>query len=134
MAKPPDKFSGSEKDNIFIHLEVFGDPAPKVMWFKGFKDLSMEGGRFKSWTDGETNSAILGVESLKQEDEGLYKCIVDNGNGEVEHEFNIYVTGQKGFLTVKMNVNKLNCSRGWHGLQGHAHEKKETTEKSRGGK
>ena len=95
MAKPPDKFSGSEKDNIFIHLEVFGDPAPKVMWFKGFKDLSMEGGRFKAWTDQATNCAILGVEGLKQEDEGLYKCIVDNGNGEVEHEFNIYVTGRQ---------------------------------------
>ena len=53
----------------------------------------MEGGRFKAWTDGETNSAILGVESLKQDDEGLYKCVVNNGNGDVEHEFNIYVTG-----------------------------------------
>ncbi len=93
MAKPQDKFSGSEKENIFMHLEVFGDPPPKVMWFKGFKDLSMEGGRFKAWTDADTNSAILGVEGLKQEDEGLYKCIIDNGNGEVEHEFNLYVTG-----------------------------------------
>ena len=94
VAKPQDKFSGSEKENIFVHLEVFGDPPPKVMWFKGFKDLTMEGGRFKAWTDGATNSAILGVEGLKQEDEGLYKCILDNGNGEVEHEFNVYVTGE----------------------------------------
>lgn len=117
IAKPQDKFSGNEKDNIFVHLEVFGDPVPKVLWFKvrgrevklinpnvipdslslsqGFKDLTMEGDgtRFKTWTDAETNSAILGVEGLKQEDEGLYKCILDNGNGEVEHEFNIYVTG-----------------------------------------
>ena len=64
-----------------------------VALLQGFKDLSMEGGRFKSWTDGATNSAILGVESLKQEDEGLYKCILSNGGEEVEHEFNLYVTG-----------------------------------------
>ncbi len=34
VAKPQDKFSGNEKENIFIHLEVFGDPPPKVEWFK----------------------------------------------------------------------------------------------------
>ena len=54
----------------------------------------MEGGRFKSWTDAETNCAILGVESLKQEDEGLYKCVLTNGGEEVVHEFNLYVTGE----------------------------------------
>jgi hypothetical protein len=61
---------------------------------QGFKDLSMEGGRFKQWTDAETNSVILGVENLKQDDEGLYKCILNNGGEEVTHEFNLYVTGK----------------------------------------
>ncbi|CAB4056973.1 unnamed protein product [Lepeophtheirus salmonis] len=65
-------------------------------WYKGFKDLSMEGGRFKSWTDGSTNSAVLGVEHVKQEDEGSYKCIISNEHGESEHEFNIYVTVEGG--------------------------------------
>ena len=76
-----------------MHKNDRGSRWTKVTWLQGFKDLSMEGGRFKAWTDGETNSAILGVESLKQDDEGLYKCVVNNGNGDVEHEFNIYVTG-----------------------------------------
>ena len=67
---------------------------PTVQWFKGFKDLSMEGGRFKQWTDGANNLAILGIEGLKQEDEGAYKCVLNNGNGEVEHEFSVYVTGK----------------------------------------
>ena len=34
MAKPPDKFSGSEKENLFVMLEVFGDPVPRVEWYK----------------------------------------------------------------------------------------------------
>eukprot|EP00096_Caligus_rogercresseyi_P014915 TRINITY_DN737_c0_g1_i1.p2 TRINITY_DN737_c0_g1~~TRINITY_DN737_c0_g1_i1.p2 ORF type:complete len:893 (-),score=284.60 TRINITY_DN737_c0_g1_i1:6951-9629(-) len=96
VAKPQEKFSGSEKDNIYVNLEIFGDPVPKVEWYKGFKDLSMEGGRFKAWTDGPSNSAVLGVEHVKQEDEGAYKCIVSNEHGESEHEFNIYVTVEGG--------------------------------------
>jgi len=107
VAKPQDKFSGNEKDNIFIHLEVFGDPPPKVEWFKGFKDLSMEGGRFKSWTDGTTGQAILGVETLKQEDEGLYKCVLNNGSGEVEHEFNLYVTGKTAPIVASDHVGAV---------------------------
>ena len=74
-------------------LEVWGDPAPECTFFKGFKDLSSDP-RFKIWTDGATNQAILGIEGLKQEDEGAYRAVIDNGNGEVEHEFSVYVTGK----------------------------------------
>jgi hypothetical protein len=35
----------------------------------------------------------LGVEGLKQEDEGAYKCVISNEHGESTHDFNIYVTG-----------------------------------------
>lgn len=90
--KPCDKWSGSEKETLFCMLEVWGDPAPSVEFFKGFKDLTMEN-RFKTWTDGETNQVILGVEGLKQEDEGGYRCVL---NGEIEHEFSIYVTVEGG--------------------------------------
>ena len=78
---------------MFCMLEVWGTPAPTIEFYKGFKDLSMEGGRFKIWTDGATNQAILGVEGLKQEDEGAYRCVL---NGEIEHEFSIYVTVEGG--------------------------------------
>ena len=66
-------------------------------FLQGFKDLSSEGegSRFKTWTDGESGSVILGVENLKQEDEGAYKCILNNGGEDVEHEFSIYVTGER---------------------------------------
>ncbi len=123
MPKPQDKFSGNEKDNLFVNFEIFGDPVPRIEWYKvgdksihitsprshiyvsiqGFKDLASEGegSRFKTWTDGETNSAILGIEGLKQEDEGSYKIIVNNGGEDVEHEFNIYVTGTYVFQICK---------------------------------
>ena len=40
VAKPPDKFSGSEKENLFVMLEVFGDPVPRVEWYKVCSDRS----------------------------------------------------------------------------------------------
>merc|ERR1711884_644999 len=58
----------------------------------GFKDLSSDP-RYKIWTDGESNQGILGIDGLKQEDEGAYRCVLNEGQeGEVEHEFSIYVT------------------------------------------
>ena len=91
--KPCDKWSGQEKETVFCQLEIFGNPVPKVTWFKGFKDLSSEGARFKQFTDGKRGVAILGIQDLKQEDEGAYKCVLNQDELEVEHEFSIYVTG-----------------------------------------
>ena len=79
---------------MFCKLEIWGDPVPTVGFFKGFKDLSSDP-RYKIWTDGESNQGILGIDGLKQEDEGAYRCVLNEGQeGEVEHEFSIYVTGR----------------------------------------
>jgi hypothetical protein len=42
----------------------------------------------------------LGVEGLKQEDEGSYKCVINNEHGEQTHDFNIYVTGLRHVCSV----------------------------------
>ena len=67
----------------------------------------MEGQRFKTWTDGDTNTVVLGIENLKQDDEGAYKCVINNGGGEVEHEFNIYVTGNTLTKQRKIYIHLL---------------------------
>ena len=46
--------------------------------------------RTKAYTDGATGQVVLGIENLKQEDEGAYRCVL---NEEIEHEFSVYVTG-----------------------------------------
>ena len=63
---------------MFCKLEIFGAEPPEVKWFKGFKDLSTDP-RYKIWTDGDNNQAILGIEGLKQEDEGAYRCCINGG-------------------------------------------------------
>ena len=99
---------------MFCMLEVFGDPPPEVSFFKGFKDLSSDP-RFKVWTDGETGQGILGIESLKQEDEGAYRCCLNGGeeNGGVEHEFSIYVTGKFKFNLVNYCAHTRFYNRGF---------------------
>ena len=74
---------------------------PTVEFFKGFKDLSSDP-RFKIWTDGNSNQGILGIEGLKQEDEGAYRAVLNDGtDAEVEHEFSIYVTGRPTYSIIE---------------------------------
>ena len=74
---------------------VEGDPVPKVEWFKGFKDLSVEP-RYKFWTNGEDNTVTLGCHESRADDEGDYRCVLSNEHGEVEFAFKFYVTVEGG--------------------------------------
>ena len=73
---PSDKHSCNEGEHGFITFSVEGDPAPKVEWFKGFKDLSVES-RYKFWTNGADNTVTLGCFESRAEDEGDYRCAAD---------------------------------------------------------
>ena len=116
----------SEGENGFITFTVEGDPAPTVEWFKGFKDLSVEGRsvefnishhfcaitngaeylfarkiyqtefRYKFWTNGEENTITLGCHESRADDEGDYRAVLRNDNGEVEYGFKFYVTVEGG--------------------------------------
>ena len=46
----------------------------------------------------------MGVEGLKQEDEGSYKCVISNEHGEATHDFNIYVTGLEALEAAKQRL------------------------------
>ena len=57
--------------------------------------------RFKRWTDGATGQVVMGIENIKQEDEGAYKCVL---NGEIEHEFSVYVTGTHFYVVNSLQI------------------------------
>merc|ERR1711982_53765 len=85
-----DKVSAEEGSNAFFFLDIVGDPIPTVTWFKCSKDLATEP-RCKSWTNGP-GQVILGFQKVKQEDEGEYRCEIENEHGMQEHLFSLYVT------------------------------------------
>ncbi|XP_059094392.1 twitchin-like [Tigriopus californicus] len=95
--KPNDKHSANEGETAFIFFDVEGTPAPKVQFFKGFKDLNVEP-RYKSWTNGGDghNQVILGIRECRQEEEGGYRCVLTSTQGEIDFEFKFFVTVEGG--------------------------------------
>ena len=95
---PGDKHTANEGDTTYVVFTVEGNPAPDIVWNKGFKDLSSDP-RFKIWTsrtdDGE-NLVILGINQCRQDEEGDYKIILKNCNGEEAFEFKFFVTVEGG--------------------------------------
>lgn len=78
--------------NGYIDLVVEGNPPPKIKFFKGITEI-VESGRYKIHTDGETNTVTLCIRKTKANDEGRYKVIVSNANGEDSAEMDFYVSG-----------------------------------------
>ena len=95
FVSPGDKHACSEGEHGFMTFTVEGDPAPTIEWFKGFKDLSVEP-RYKAWTSGADNTVTLGCHEARADDEGDYRCVLKNDNGEVEFAFKFYVTVEGG--------------------------------------
>ena len=106
------KFLANEDENAYVQLEVFGDPAPKMQWFRvrgliqafvqersksiffqGEIDLS-EFGRFKFWTDGTRNLVFMGIENCTKADEGVYRCLITNRFGRREHKFKLFISSE----------------------------------------
>jgi len=106
FVKPSDKVSSEEGNNCFFFLDIVGDPVPTVTWFKCSKDLSTEP-RCKSWTNAP-GQIILGFSKVKQEDEGEYRCEIENEHGMQEHLFSLYVTvaGGMDFRAMLMRKKK----------------------------
>merc|ERR1719447_1242807 len=88
-------------------LEISGDPIPTVEWFRMSKDMKTEP-RAAFWTCTDGNKIILGFQKVKQDDEGAYRCEIENEHGMVEHEFSLYVTvaGGMDFRAMLMRKKK----------------------------
>ncbi|KAF6210873.1 hypothetical protein GE061_013984 [Apolygus lucorum] len=58
--------------------------------------IELDGGRFKTITDGDTNSITLCIRKIKPNDEGKYKVVVSNIHGEDSAEMMLYVSDASG--------------------------------------
>jgi len=86
-----DKFLANEDENAYVQLEVFGDPAPTVEWFRGENGIS-DINKIKFWTDGLRSLVFMGVESCTKADEGVYRCVLTNRFGRREHKFKLFIS------------------------------------------
>lgn len=60
--------------------------------------IELEGGRFKTLTDGESNTVTLCIRKVKPNDEGKYKIVVSNIHGEDSAEMMLYVSGKSNLI------------------------------------
>lgn len=72
----------SEGEAARFDVQVEGNPAPVVEWFKG-KDKLEDEGCYVMMDDGKQGRFTLIVEDAGPEDAGSYKCVASNEEGQV---------------------------------------------------
>ncbi|RZF42380.1 hypothetical protein LSTR_LSTR004188 [Laodelphax striatellus] len=90
-----ESYSAVEDQTGYITVQVEGNPAPDIKFYKGMTEI-IDGGRFKYLTDGETNLVTLCIRKVKPNDEGKYKIVASNIHGEDSAEMQLYVSDSSG--------------------------------------
>lgn len=111
--------SAVENKTAFIQATVEGIPVPKFKFYKDGNEI-FEGGRYKVVTDGETNTVYFCIRKAKSTDEGKYKIVAYNDNGEDSCNIKVFVSGK--FVTIGEIGSYIAISdrRKWHGLSSYA--------------
>lgn len=73
-------------------VQVTGNPEPEVKWLKDGKPLK-ENRKFRFDEDDDGKFSLF-VTEVEVDDEGLYKCVAFNNNGEASCEAELLVEGQ----------------------------------------
>ncbi len=89
IATSPRTQTNSTGGRVVLHCEVVSFPDPEISWMKeGVVDLGLPGDsmRFTIHTRGGPDefehTSFLQIIDLKEEDEGLYKCMATNKFGD----------------------------------------------------
>ena len=77
----------------YLSFQVEGNPAPQFHFYKGISEI-FEGGRYKIFTDGNSNTVALCIRKAKAQDEGKYKITAYNEMGEDSQEVSLFVSGE----------------------------------------
>ncbi|GFQ82950.1 hypothetical protein TNCT_309441, partial [Trichonephila clavata] len=88
-------YSAVEGATAYLSFQVEGNPAPQFHFYKGISEI-FEGGRYKIFTDGNTNTVALCIRKSKAQDEGKYKIVAYNEVGEDSQEVSLFVSDESG--------------------------------------
>lgn len=82
-----------ENKTALLQATVEGIPVPKFKFYRDNTEI-FEGGRYKVVTDGETNTVYFCIRKAKSNDEGKYKIVAYNENGEDSCNIKLFVSGE----------------------------------------
>ena len=88
--KSQEVFAGSAAK---LEARISGEPEPDIEWFKDEHPIK-EGGNFRIEFD-DTDGCVLVINSVKLEDEGVYRCVATNSFGKAISEAELLVTGKE---------------------------------------
>lgn len=71
VLEAPETVNGVEGETSIITVLVEGNPAPKIKWYYGVREILSEG-RYLTKTDGSDNSSTLLIKKTKHSDEVSY--------------------------------------------------------------
>ncbi|CAF0916357.1 unnamed protein product [Adineta ricciae] len=104
IGKPLKDESVVQGQDVTLSIEATGNPAPKPEWYFNGKPIPANDQRFQVITPKEGNVYELKIKQTKPTDEGVYKVLMKNSEGEItsEAKLNVHVAPVIGSLPAKI--------------------------------
>jgi hypothetical protein len=77
-----------EGDTAFYEVQVSGNPAPKVVWFKKNKEVAKDK---RTIMEGKDGNFTLMIENVTAKDESVYKCVATNPAGAISCRAGLFI-------------------------------------------
>ncbi|CAF3575459.1 unnamed protein product [Adineta steineri] len=106
LTKPLQDESIVQGQDVTLTIEATGNPAPKPEWYFNDKPIPTNDQRFQIVTPKEGNLYELKIKQTKPTDEGVYKVIMKNSEGEItsQAKLNVHVAPVIGSLPAKIEA------------------------------
>jgi len=104
--KPLKDESIVQGQDVTLSIEASGNPAPKPQWFFNDKPIPANDQRFQVITPKEGNIYELKIKQTQPNDQGVYKVVMKNSEGEITSQanLNVHVAPVIGSLPAKIDA------------------------------
>ena len=104
--KPLKDESIVQGQDVTLSIEASGNPAPKPQWFFNDKPIPTNDQRFQVITPKEGNVYELKIKQTQPNDQGVYKVVLKNSEGEItsQAKLDVHVAPVIGSLPAKIEA------------------------------
>ena len=92
--------------DLTFSIEATGSPTPKLQWFFNDKPIPIDNARYQLVTPKDGNLYELKIKQVQPEDQGTYKVVLSNSEGEISSQatLNVHVAPVIGSLPAKIDA------------------------------
>ena len=116
-----------EGQDITLSIESSGYPSPKPQWFFNDKPIAPTDQRFQITTPTEGNLYELKIKQTKATDEGVYKVVLKNSEGEITSQANLNIHVAPKISSLPATVDSIQGQQVIIACQISGHPKPEIT-------